>query len=76
MRTTLAIDSTLLREVKDLSGAKTKKDAVNVALAEYVMRKKANKLLDLEGKVDLTYNLDELLKRRRKDVPHRQLGLD
>jgi Arc/MetJ family transcription regulator len=76
MRTTLAIDNTLLWEVKDLSGAKTKKDAVNVALAEYVMRKKANKLLDLEGKIDLTYNLDELLKRRRKDVPHRQLGLD
>jgi Arc/MetJ family transcription regulator len=70
MRATLAIDNTLLREVKDLSGAKTKKDAINVALAEYVMRKKANKLLDLEGKIDLTYTLDELLKRRRKDVPH------
>ena len=70
MRATLAIDNILLREVKDLSGAKTRKDAINVALAEYVMRKKANKLLDLEGKIDLTYTLDELLKRRRKDVPH------
>lgn len=35
MRTTLAIDDALLKEVKALSGAKTKKDAVRVALTEY-----------------------------------------
>jgi Arc/MetJ family transcription regulator len=69
MRTTLAIDDELLREVMDLSGAKTKKDAVEAALVEYVRKKKARKLLDLEGKIELTYTLNQLLERRRKDVP-------
>jgi Arc/MetJ family transcription regulator len=71
MRTTLAIDGDLLQEVKDLSGAKTKKDAIEVALSEYVRRKKAKILLDLEGKVDLNYSLEELIERRGQDVPHR-----
>lgn len=71
MRTTLAIDDALLQEVKDLSGAKTKKDAVEVALSEYVRRKKARRLLELEGKVDLSFSLDDLLERRSRDVPHR-----
>jgi Arc/MetJ family transcription regulator len=69
MKTTLAIDDALLKEVKDLSGAKTIKDAVKVALTEYVRRKKARHLLQLEGKIDLAYSMDELLERRRQDVP-------
>jgi Arc/MetJ family transcription regulator len=71
MRTTLAIDDHLLEEVKNLSGAKTKKDAVEAALTDYVMRRKARRLLDLEGKIELRYTVDELLERRREDVPHR-----
>jgi Arc/MetJ family transcription regulator len=71
MRTTMAIDGRLLAEVKNLSGAKTKKDAVEVALTDYVMRKKARKLLELEGTIELAYTLDELLERRGNDVPHR-----
>ncbi|MBM4141697.1 MAG: type II toxin-antitoxin system VapB family antitoxin [Nitrospira sp.] len=71
MRTTLAIKDALLDEVKTLSGAKTKKEAVEKALEEFVKRRKSKKLIDLEGKIELTYTLEELLKRRRKDVPHR-----
>ena len=71
MRTTLAIDESLLEEVKTLSGAKTKKEAVEKALGDYVARKKAMSLLDMEGKMDLSYTRNELLDRRKKDVPHR-----
>jgi Arc/MetJ family transcription regulator len=71
MRTTLAIDDRLLAEVRNLSGAKTKKGAVEVALTDYVMRKKARKLLELEGTIELAYAIDELLERRSDDVPHR-----
>jgi Arc/MetJ family transcription regulator len=71
MRTTLAIDEKLLDEAKKLSGAKTKREAVEIALHEFVMKKKARKLLDLEGKVELSFNLKELLSRRKKDVPYR-----
>jgi Arc/MetJ family transcription regulator len=71
MRTTLAIKEKLLEEVKSLSGAKTKKEAVEKALEDYIKRRRSKKLIDLEGKVDLQYTVEELIKRRRKDVPHR-----
>jgi Arc/MetJ family transcription regulator len=71
MRTTLAINEDLLNQVKLLSGAKTKKDAVEKALVDFVRRKKAKKLLQLEGKIELAFTSRELLARRRKDFPRR-----
>jgi Arc/MetJ family transcription regulator len=71
MRTTLAIKEDLLEEVKALSGVKTKKEAVERALEEFIRRRKAKKLLDYEGKMGLSYTLSRLIERRRKDVPHR-----
>lgn len=71
MRTTLAINEELLDEAKSLSGAKTKKEAVEKALEEFIRRRKAKKLIELEGKVELSFTLDELIKQRRKDVPYR-----
>jgi Arc/MetJ family transcription regulator len=71
MRTTLAINEELLNEVKLLSGARTKKDAVEKALVDFIRRRKAKKLLQLEGKIELSFTAKELLERRRKDVPRR-----
>ena len=71
MRTTLAIREDLLEEAKALSGVKTKKEAVERALEEFIRRRKAKKLLDYEGKIELSYTLSRLIERRRKDVPHR-----
>jgi Arc/MetJ family transcription regulator len=71
MRTTLALREDLIEEVKALSGVKTKKDAVEKALEEFVRRRKAKKLLDLEGKVELSFTLEEFIGRRKRDVPHR-----
>jgi Arc/MetJ family transcription regulator len=71
MRTTLAVKGELIDQVKALSGVRTKKEAVEVALEEFIRRRKSRKLIDLEGKVELSVDLDGLLDRRRKDVPHR-----
>ncbi|HUL21691.1 MAG TPA: type II toxin-antitoxin system VapB family antitoxin [Thermodesulfobacteriota bacterium] len=71
MRTTLAIKEDLLEEVKALSGVKTKREAVEKALEEFIRRRKAKKLLDYEGKMELSYTLSRLIERRRKDVPYR-----
>jgi Arc/MetJ family transcription regulator len=71
MRTTLTIKEDLLNEAKTLSGSKTKKEAVEKALEEFIRRRKAKKLIDLEGKIELSLTLQELLDRRRKDVPYR-----
>ncbi len=71
MRTTLTIKEKLLEEVKALSGVKTKKEAVEIAFEEFIKRRKARKLIDLEGKIDLSFTLKEFLEQRRRDVPHR-----
>lgn len=70
MRTTLAIKENLLDEVKTLSGARTKKEAVEKALEEFVKRRKSKKLIDLEGKIELSFTLKEFLDRRRKTLYH------
>jgi len=66
MGTTLAINEELLDEVKLLSGAKTKKDAMEKALEEFIRRRKAKKLLQLEGKIELSFTPEGLFERRRK----------
>jgi len=71
MRTTLAIKEELLEEVKALSGVRTKKEAVEKALEEFVNRRKAKRLIDLEGKIELSFDLEEFITRRGRDVPHR-----
>ena len=71
MRTTLFIKEELLEEAKKISGAKTKKETVERALEELVRRKKAEKLIELEGKIELSFTLSEFLKRRKKDVLYR-----
>ena len=71
MRTTLAVREELIEEVKALSGVKTKKAAVEKALEEFIRRRKAKKLLDYEGKIEVCYTRRQLIERRKKDVPHR-----
>ena len=68
LRTTLTIRKELLEEVKSLSGPKTKKDAVEKALEEFIRRRKARKLIELEGKMELSLTLNELIEKRRKDA--------
>jgi Arc/MetJ family transcription regulator len=48
----LAIDNELLNEAVRVGKHRTKKAAVNEALAEYVQRRKRLKLVDLFGKID------------------------
>lgn len=49
------------KESKILSGAKTKKETVEIALDEFIRRRKAKKLIDLKGKVELAYTLEDLI---------------
>ena len=71
LRTTLSIKEDLLEEAKKVSGAKTKKEAIEIALEEFVKRKKSKKLIELEGKIELSFTLSEFLKRRKRDVLNR-----
>ena len=52
MATNLAIDEQLLKEALVVSGLKTKKDTVNIALKEFVNRRKQQEIVELFGKLD------------------------
>ncbi|MBS3907676.1 MAG: hypothetical protein KGZ49_11645 [Syntrophaceae bacterium] len=50
---------------------RAKRKTLEKTLKEFTKRKKANKLLDSEGKIGFSFTLEELIARRKKDVPHR-----
>lgn len=60
MRTTLNIDENLMSEVVRLSGGRTKGQAVEVALSEYVRHRKKQELLALRGGLDLAEDWREV----------------
>lgn len=63
-RTNIELDDKLVEEAMKLTHKKTKKELVNYALDELVKRLKRKKLLELEGQVEWTGNLDEMREGR------------
>ncbi len=66
MPTNLAIDDKLIEEARKMGNHRTKKDAVNAALAEYVRYRRQLKILDAFGTVDFDPNYDYKRERYRK----------
>ena len=54
MRTTVDLPEELMSDLMALSKTRKKKDAVRVALEEFVRRKKMEKLLALPGKIEIS----------------------
>jgi Arc/MetJ family transcription regulator len=54
MRTTVDLPEDLMSDLMALSKTRKKKDAVRVALEEFVRRKKMEKLLALPGKIEIS----------------------
>ena len=52
MPTNLAIDDDLLNKALKAGGRRTKKDTVNEALAEYVLKRERKQILKAFGSVD------------------------
>lgn len=69
MRTTLNLNEKLIRELMDVTSAKTKTDAIHQAAAELIRRKKLNQLKSLSGAIhlDLDWNKLEQAEIRRQD---------
>jgi hypothetical protein len=66
MPTNLAIDDRLIAEAQKLGGHRTKKDAVNAALDEYVRRRKQQEIISLFGTIDYDETYDYKRARRMK----------
>ena len=65
MATNLAIDDSLLRKALEIGGQKTKKDTVNEALREFIVRREQKKVLDLFGSVDYFDDYDPKTQRSK-----------
>ncbi|MBN2374586.1 type II toxin-antitoxin system VapB family antitoxin [bacterium] len=66
MATNLQIDDTLITKAVKLGGHKTKKEAVNYALMEYIQRMEQEKVLDLFGKIDYDSDYDYKSQRNKR----------
>ncbi|MCI5167288.1 MAG: type II toxin-antitoxin system VapB family antitoxin [Candidatus Electrothrix sp. GM3_4] len=53
MRTTLNIDDCLFQDVLSITKAKSKTEAVRIALTEYLRMKRKEKILAMRGKMDI-----------------------
>lgn len=65
MATNLAIDPGLLNHALEVSGERTKKAAVTLALQEFIARREQAKLLDLIGELDWDETYDYKSERSR-----------
>ncbi len=66
VRMTITLDERLLGEAQRLSGARTKRQAMEAALAEYVNRLRRRRLLAQAGSLPLTLTQSDL--RRWRDL--------
>lgn len=66
MPTNLDLDDALVERAKMLGGHRTKREAVNKALADYIARHERLKILDLVGKVEWDPHYDYKKERRRR----------
>ena len=58
MITNVVLDDVLVQEAILLSGIKTKKDVISLALQEFVMSRKRLNLLELSGKISFRDDYD------------------
>ena len=66
MATNLAIDPDLLDRALQVSGERTKKAAVTMALQEFIARRQQKQVLDLMGKLEWDKSYDYKAERSRK----------
>ena len=66
MATNLAIDDALIQEAQKLGGHRTKTEAVNAALDEYVRKRHQQEILSWFGKVEYLTDYDHMKERRSK----------
>lgn len=66
MATNLAIDPDLLDKALEVSGERTKKAAVTLALQEFIARRQQRRVLDLMGKLEWDTSFNYKAERARK----------
>lgn len=65
MATNLALDDKLIINAQKIGHHNTKKEAVTVALKEYIARKKQQEIINLFGSIDFDKNYNYKAARKR-----------
>ena len=68
MRTNIVLDDHVLEQVMSLAQVKTKREAVDLALREYVDNRNRKRLSELTGKIDFYDDYDHKALREGRDV--------
>ena len=68
MATNLGLDDAAIEDARTLGGYKTKKDAVNAAIHEYVKRRKQGQIVELFGTIDYDPEYDYKAARLSKTL--------
>jgi hypothetical protein len=66
MATNLAIDDNLLKNAQEISGLKTKKDTVTLALKEFIQRRQQKEIVSLFGTINYDQEYNYKKSRNRK----------
>ena len=69
MRTTLDLDEDLINELLAATAAKTKTEAIHLAISELIRRRKLDKLKSLSGKVRIDTNWR---KNEKQEITHQK----
>ena len=67
MRTNVVIDDELVKEAFSLTGVRTKRELVHLALQELVRQRRKRDLTELAGKIQLRDDFDHKALRRTRD---------
>ena len=75
MRATLNIPDELITEVQNITGAKSRTEAVVTAIQEFIRKKRMEQLLALKGRIEIDYDWEreeklelEAQKKREKHL--------
>jgi len=75
MRTTLNLDDQLIKELMQITGARTKTEAIHQAIAAFIRQKRLEGLKALSGKVRLDLDWRTLEKQELKAQEQRERRL-
>ena len=64
MRTNIVLDEDLVREALEITGVRTKKEVVHLALQELVRSRRKKNLADLAGRIRLRKGFDHKAMRK------------
>ena len=76
MRATLNIPDELIAEVQNITGAKSRTEAVVTAIQEFIRKKRMEQLLALKGRIEIDYDWEREEKRELEAQTKREKNLE